>query len=230
FPNFNKACILQQMAPNAMAEQESQVWPLAPSRLHRRSDEENPTFKAIRRERSNKCFVYVFAAIVLQSVFILVFALVVLRVKSPGFNLSSVAVKSLKHTTSPTSSLNATLVTELAIKNKNFGEYKFEGSSASLWYGGFKVGEAKIGKGSVKARGTRRVSLSIEVRSNRLPQEAKNGFEGEMNSGYLKISSYAKLSGKVNLMKIMKKRKTIDTNCTMVVVLKSRTVKDLFCR
>ncbi|PQM36622.1 late embryogenesis abundant protein [Prunus yedoensis var. nudiflora] len=212
-----------------MAEQESQVWPLAPSRLFRRSDEENPTFKAIRRERSNKCFVYVFAAIVLQSILILVFALVVLRVKSPGFNLSSVAVKNLKHTTSPTS-LNATLATELVIKNKNFGEYKFEGSSASLWYGGFKVGEAKIGNGSVKARGTKRVSLSIEVKSNRLPQEAKNGFEGEMNSGYLKISSYAKLSGKVNLMKKIKTRKTIDTNCTMVVVLKSRTVKDLVCR
>ncbi|KAM1025067.1 hypothetical protein ACFX13_038965 [Malus domestica] len=214
-----------------MADQESQIWPLAPSRLHRRSDEENPTFKAIRRERSNKCFVYVFAGIVLQSIIILVFALVVFRVKSPGFNLSSVQIKTLKSTGSPAASFNATLSAQMAIKNKNFGEYKFEGSSASLWYGEFKVGEAKFAKGSVKARGTRKVNLRIEVRSNRLPKDVQNGGLGsEINSGFLNISSYAKISGRVHLMKIMKKRKTIDMNCTMVLVLKNKTVKDLVCR
>ncbi|KAF3447665.1 hypothetical protein FNV43_RR08367 [Rhamnella rubrinervis] len=71
-----------------MADQENHSWPMAPALIYQKSDEENPTFKAIRKERTNnKCFVFIFAGIVIHCIFILVFALIVLRPKSPDVKL-----------------------------------------------------------------------------------------------------------------------------------------------
>lgn len=209
-----------------MAE-ENQSWPLNPSRLNRRSDEENPIFKIIRKERSNKCFVYVFAAIVLLSIFILVFALVVLRPKSPSVKLRSVAVKSLRYTTSPFPSLNATLIAEISVENPNFGSFKFDNSTASFLYEGTQISGKKSAKGNVNARETKRINLSLEVRSSRLT-EAQN-LVNDLNSGIVKLSCRARFIGKVHLVKILKTKKSKDMNCNMSLSLKNRTIKDLLC-
>ncbi|XP_015896529.3 late embryogenesis abundant protein At1g64065 [Ziziphus jujuba] len=209
-----------------MAE-EIQSWPLNPSRLNHRSDEENPVFNNIRKERSNKCFVYVFTAIVLQSIFILVFALVVLRPKSPSVKLRSVTVKSLRYTTSPLPSLNATLVAEISIKNPNFGSFKFENSAVSFLYEGKQINGKKTVKGNVSARETKRFNVSVEVRSSRLSE--KQNLVNDLNSGIVKLSSLARIVGKVHLIKILKTKKTKEMNCTMSINLKNRTIKDLLC-
>ncbi|PON97740.1 Immunoglobulin-like fold containing protein [Trema orientale] len=210
-----------------MAE-ESQSWPLAPSRIHRRSDEENPTFKAIRKERANKCFIYVFSAIVVLSILLLVFALIVLRPKSPAVKLRSISVKSLRYATSPWPDINATLVAEVSIENPNFGPYRFENSSARFLYGGQKIGERRFGKGRVGAKGTGRLSLTMEVRSSRLPEGA-NELSSDLNSGVFKMSSYARISGKVRLIKIIQTRKTSEMRCNMTLVLKTKKIRDWRC-
>ncbi|PRQ17548.1 putative Late embryogenesis abundant protein, LEA-14 [Rosa chinensis] len=210
-----------------MADQESQVWPLAPGKLHQRSDE-NPTFKAIRRERSNKCFVYVFTGIVLFSIAILVFALLVLRVKSPEIKLRSVTVKNLKYSSWPPS-FNTSLSAQMTVKNPNFGDYEFVPTTVSFLYGGSKVGSTKVVKGQAKVKKTGRVSFGVDLRSNKLPEGANN-LTSDINSGMLKLTGTGKVSGKVTLWKIINKRKTGKMDCTMTLVLKSKTIKDLVCR
>lgn len=211
-----------------MADQESQVWPLAPGKLHNRSDYENPTFKAIRRERTNKCFVYVFAGIVLFCIAVLVFALLVFRVKSPEIQLRSVSVKNLKYSSWPPS-FNASLSAQMTVKNPNFGDYKFQPSTVSFLYGGSKVGSSKVAKGEAKVKKTGRVRFAVDVRSNRLPEGANN-LTSDINSGMLKLTGSGKVSGKVTLWKILNKKKTGKMDCTMTLVLKSKTIKDLVCR
>ncbi|XP_062074463.1 late embryogenesis abundant protein At1g64065-like [Humulus lupulus] len=210
-----------------MAE-ESQSWPLAPNRIHHRSDEENPAFKAIRKERSNKCFIYVFATIVALGLVLLVFSLIVLRPKSPDVKIRSVTVKSLHYATSPWPSVNATLVAELSIKNPNFGPYSFDASSARILYGGQKIGERRFTKGRTATKGTSRFSVTMDVRSSRLPEGANN-MTSDLNNGVFKISSYARISGKVQLIKIINNRKTREMKCSMTLVLKTKRIKDLRC-
>ncbi|XP_050378077.1 late embryogenesis abundant protein At1g64065-like [Argentina anserina] len=211
-----------------MADQESQVWPIAPGKLHRRSDDD-PTFKAIRRERTNKCFVYVFTGIVLFSIAILVFALLVLRVKSPEIRLRSVVVKSLKYTSSPPT-FNTSLSAHMSVKNPNFGDYEFVPTTVSFLYGGSKVGSTKVAKGQAKLKKTESLSFGpVDLRSNRLPEGA-NTLAGDINSGMLKLAVAGKVSGKVTLWKIINRRKTGKMDCTMTLVLKSKTIKDLRCR
>lgn len=212
-----------------MADQESQSWPLAPARVHRRSDDENPAFKALRKERTNKCFVYIFAGIVFLCAILLIFALIVFRSKSPDVRLRSVAVKSLRYSKSPSPSLNATLVAVVTIRNPNFGPYVFgNNNSASFLYGGAKLGEHKIGGGEARWKGTERMSITMEVRSSRLP-EGSNNLSGDLNSGFVNLSSYCRFTGKVHLLKIFKNRKTAKMNCNMTLVLRTKTIKDLRC-
>ncbi|EXC34335.1 hypothetical protein L484_006690 [Morus notabilis] len=212
-----------------MADQESQSWPLAPMRVHQRSDEENPAFKALRKERTNKCFVYIFAGIVILGAILLIFALIVLRSKSPEIKLKSVTVKSLDYSTSPWPSLNATLIATVAIKNPNFGPYRFgSNNSAVFLYGGGKLGEQRIRQGKATAKATKRVNVTVEIRTSRLPQ-GSNNLGGDLSSGMVNLSSYCKFTGRVHLIKIFENRKTAEMNCAMTLVLKTKMIKNLRC-
>lgn len=204
--------------------------PFAPSKMYLRSDEEIATFKALRKERSGKCFVFVFAAIVILCFFALVFALIVLRFRFPEVNLSSVAVKNLRlsnGTASSSSSFSATLATEMTIKNTNFGRFNLENSTMSVLYGGMSVGDIRIGSLSVKARETKKMNVAVEVKSNRL-SDTKN-LSSDMIAGMLKLNSYARLSGRVNFLDIIKKRKISGLNCSMTLNLTSGAFEDLQC-
>ncbi|KAK9277146.1 hypothetical protein L1049_006685 [Liquidambar formosana] len=212
-----------------MAE-ESEVSSLAPPRSYSRSDEELAWHmpNASRHKKSNKCLVYILAGIVIQSIILLSFASVVLRVTTPAVKLRWVAVKNLKYdSTTPSSSLNATLIAEVTVKNRNFGRFEFENSTASFTYGDMKLGDMKIGTGRVKARETNRVNVTAEVRSNGLPDNMN--LSSDIGSGTLELRSYAKLSGRVLVMKIVKKRETPEMNCNMTLNLSRGEIQDLLC-
>ncbi|KAA8520888.1 hypothetical protein F0562_011561 [Nyssa sinensis] len=185
--------------------EESQVLPLAPAQIHRRGDEEFATIKPnhVRQQRNSKCFVYILALIVLQSIAILAFALIVLRVKSPEVKLSSVAIKNLSYGTAPSPSVNVTMTAELTINNKNFGGFKYEKSNTTVSYGNAKIGDMKINTGRVRARGTGSVNVTVQVRSNELSDN--QNFSSDISSGLLKLSSYGRLSGRVHVLKMMNK-------------------------
>lgn len=209
--------------------EESQSWPLAAARLYRRSDEENPTLKAIRKERSNKCFIYVFSGIVILSIILLVLSLLFLRPKSPNLNLISIRVKNLKYSNSPLlPSLNASLVALLKIKNPNFGDFKFDPSTGCFLYGSVKIAEAKIGKGVLNFRGTKILNMNFEVRSNKLTNSYS--LRSDINYGMLKLTGYAKIKGKLHFLKIIKTTRTRDMICTMNLILRSKIIKDLQCK
>ncbi|KAJ4826158.1 hypothetical protein Tsubulata_037360 [Turnera subulata] len=213
-----------------MPEEDQGVQILAPAKSHPRSDEEYAPIKpkSSTPTSSSKCPVYLLAAIVLLTAIALVFSLVVLRPNTPDVELSQVIIEDLKYGNySPNPSLNMTLSAEIRIKNSNFGKYEFENSTASVLYEDVVVGEAKLGQGSVSARKTERMSAVVDVRSQRL-SDTKN-LSRDISSGMLKLSSYARLSGKVLLIKKIKKQKTAIMNCTMTLNLRSRSVQELLC-
>nr|DAD43220.1 TPA_asm: hypothetical protein HUJ06_001450 [Nelumbo nucifera] len=222
-----------------MAEKD-QVHPLAPASQRARSDEESTRntlqAKEFRRKRNVKCFAYIAAFVVFQTIIILVFALTVLKIKTPSVKLSSVTVDNLSlnpNTTASTvsPSFSMTVVAQVAVKNKNFGHFKFDNSTAIISYRGVAVGEALIPRARAKARKTRRMDVTMEVTSQRMSDDAL-GLENlrtDIDSGFLSFTSYAKLSGKVHLIKIMKKRKTAEMKCSFMVNLRDKTIQNLSC-
>ncbi|KAJ4711992.1 Late embryogenesis abundant protein [Melia azedarach] len=215
-----------------MAE-ESPIAPLAPTGPHHsRSDEEYAPIKRkpLSQEKSSKCLVYVLIIIVSISAILLVLSSIFLRANTPDVKLRSVTVKNLSYGNSTSPFFNATLVAELTIENENFGYFKFKNESGSVSYGGVTVGDVKIREGRVKARGTKRVNVTVEVRSsNGYSLGSKNNLSSDVNSGMLKLRSYVKLHGSVNLFDVLKKTKTPEVNCSIDLVLKIPEIEDLRC-
>ncbi|KAF5460612.1 hypothetical protein F2P56_020470 [Juglans regia] len=179
--------------------------------------------------QNRKCYAYIIAGVVFQTIIILVFALTVMRIKTPSVRIRSVTVQNLTYN-APNSPafFTVTLNAEIAVKNKNFGHFRFDKSTANVTFENVVVGDGDIIKGRAKARKTKRMNVTIDVSSNGVVTDGAE-LNNELNSGNLTLTCLARLRGKVTLMKMMKKRKTADMNCTMTVDLKSQAVHVLDC-
>lgn len=189
---------------------------------------ESEKFKSMQ---NRKCYAYIIAGVVLQTIIILVFALTVMRIKTPSVRLRSVTVQNLNYNASGSSFFSMTLNAEITVKNKNFGHFKFDHSTANITYGnGHIVGYGDIMEGRAKARKTKKMSVIIDVSTiNTGVGSDRAKLSDELNSGNVTLTSLARLRGKVTLMKVMKKKKTAEMNCTMTVDLKSGAVHALVC-
>ncbi|KAK4802698.1 hypothetical protein SAY86_000901 [Trapa natans] len=221
-----------------MNTEENQGNPLAPARLYGWSDVEFAPKGPLpplprKRRRASKCFVYILLWLVVQAAISLVVALVVIRVETPRLRLADVAVKSLRHDsfTSPPS-LNAILVANVSVKNKNFGAFRFNnGSSISVVYAGHPIGErVPIEAGRVRARHTGKVmNVTIQVKSDWLGADvAAKNLSGDLSSGMVRVSTYASLRGRIRVWGIVRRR-TSDMNCTIALNLNSSSVQYVRC-
>ncbi|XVF51404.1 hypothetical protein PTKIN_Ptkin04bG0182700 [Pterospermum kingtungense] len=214
-----------------MQDEDHQKKPLAPVEDYPRSDVEFGGFKpkALRpEEKSSKCLVYVLAIMVIVGTVLLTFSSVFLRVTSPGFEIGSVTVRNLQYgTNSSAPSFNFTLVTEVKVKNTNFGDFRFENTTGNVWFGRIGVGEMKIPTGRAQARATERFNVSVDVSSVRIPDSMN--LSSNISSGVLKLNSNGKLSGQVNVMNLMKRRRHPEMSCFMNLNLTAHKVQDLSC-
>ncbi|XP_030950466.1 late embryogenesis abundant protein At1g64065-like [Quercus lobata] len=208
-----------------------QVNPLGPESKEPRSDEESgskTSAEELKRKKRIKLAIYIAAFAVFQTIVILVFALIVMRVKTPKVRLGNDATfhnVTTGNSTSPSFDINFT--TQLRVKNANFGPYKYDSTIATFMYKGVTAGQVTIPKGKAGLRSTKKVGVTLNVNSKDLPSSAN--LAGDLKSGLLMLNSHAKLSGKVELMFIMKKKKSVEMNCTMTINLSSKEIHSMIC-
>ncbi|KAL0447868.1 UNVERIFIED_CONTAM: hypothetical protein Slati_1914700 [Sesamum latifolium] len=112
------------------------------------------------RRNNKKCLVYFAAFVVFQTAIILVFALTVMKVKSPKVRFNAMAVESFSsnNNNNNSTSINMRLLAQVTIKNTNFGHFKYQNSTLSVLYNGVQVGEVVV-PGDVPALEKRRSSI-----------------------------------------------------------------------
>ncbi|KAB1215403.1 hypothetical protein CJ030_MR4G025307 [Morella rubra] len=201
-----------------------QVYPLAPAKAHPRSDEESNSLSSdeLRRKKRIKLAIYIVAFAVFQVIVITAFALTVMKVKTPKVRLGTVA---LSNVNTDANSFDISFTTQVTIKNTNFGPYKYDATNVTFTYQGITVGQASIPKSKAGMRSTKKVSVTVNVNSNSLPTNPNLG-----SAGVLTLSSQAKLSGKVELIFVMKKKKSAEMNCTMTINVSTKAVQDVNCQ
>ncbi|WRX28462.1 Late embryogenesis abundant protein [Theobroma cacao] len=184
--------------------------------------------KELKRKKRMKCLAYVAAFVIFQTAIILVFALTVMRIKNPKFRIRSVLVDDLTFNNS-SPSFNMKFIAQVTVKNTNFGHYKFENSTVTFAYKGSQVGEALVTKGRARARArsTKKMNVTMDLNSNGVANDSDLG--SDLNSGFLTLTSQSILNGKVHLMKVIKKKKSVEMNCTMTVNLAQKLVRDIKC-
>lgn len=214
-----------------MEKNQQQGYPLAPANGYPRSDTELASNNAneLKKKKRIKLAIYIAVFAVFQVIVITAFGLTVMKVKSPKVRLSNIRFQTLETRASTSSpSFDISLITQVRIKNTNFGTYKFESTSASFKYQGTTVGEVVIPKGKAGFKSTKKMDVTVNLDSNALASTINLG--NELSSGILTLNSSAKMKGKVTLMLIMKKNKSADMNCTMTFDVSQKTVRSLQCK
>lgn len=114
---------------------------------------------------------------------------------------------------------------ELDVENTNFGRFEYDKSAISLSHGGIKVSEAFISNGEVKLRSTEGVKVTMDVNSDNIVS-SNSSLDSDIKLGFLNLTSHGRLDGKVYLMKVFKKKKSPEMNCTINVDLENKVVQD----
>ncbi|KAK4422563.1 Late embryogenesis abundant protein [Sesamum alatum] len=176
-----------------------------------------------RRSRK-KCLAYAAAFVVFQTAIILLFVLIVMKVRSPKVRFNAIAVESFSSNINNSTSINTRLLAQVTIKNTNFGDFKYENSTLSILYNGVHVGKAVVPRGRVGARKTKKFDISMG-----LSGISDDSLRNDMNSGVLTLSSRGKVSGKVHLIKVIKRNKSGEMKCDWNINLATRQVEDFKC-
>ncbi|KAK8623546.1 hypothetical protein V6N13_118429 [Hibiscus sabdariffa] len=184
--------------------------------------------KELKRKKRMKLLVYALAFAIFQTIVILVFSLTVMRIKTPKFRVLSITIEDLQAVTTNPPYFNIKLNTQVAVKNTNFGHFKFQNTTISFDYGGVGVGDALVARGRSKARSTKKMNVDVELNSNNIPNNSS--LQSEIESGFLALTCHSKLSGKVQLMKLIKKKKSAKMRCAMLVNLLTKAVQDIKCQ
>lgn len=206
-----------------MAEfKDRQGYPLAPANGRARSDEEANAAheRELKKKKRMKYLMYGIAFVVFQTIVIVIFALTIMKVKTPKFRVRSGNFQNSGNTTTLDISLNG----QFRVKNTNFGTYKYDSSSVTFLYRGTPVGSSVIPKSKAKLLSTKKIDFIVQLSST-----SNSELSNDISSGSVPLTTTSRLNGKVTLMFIMKKKKSTNMNCTMDLVLASGQLQNIKC-
>ncbi|XP_022774050.1 late embryogenesis abundant protein At1g64065-like [Durio zibethinus] len=214
-----------------MAEKRESPYPLVSDNGHPRSGEESAAAysKELKKKKRMKCLLYIVLFAVFQTGIILLFALTVMRIKKPKFRVRSGSfVEPFNIETGASPSFNLRMNTQFTVKNTNFGHFKYEAGNVTFAYRDTTVGVAIIEKARARARSTKKVDVMVVLSSSSLSNTNELG--SDIRSGVLRLTSYSNLDGKIHLMKVIKRKKSAQMNCTMDIEIATKTLGNIICK
>ena len=201
----------------------------APTNGYSRSDEEGArgSDRELRNKKRKKWALYIIAFIIFQAGIIALFTMTVMKFRTPKYRMRP--VNSLSTTSVQASSFNARLSTQLGIKNTNFGPYKYHASNISFYYKGTPIGSAVIPKSKADFRRTKKVNVEVDLA---VPSSLASNTEwgSAISSGVLHLTSQSRLTGKIEIMFIFKKKRAINLNCTMDLNITGKKLENITCK
>ncbi|XP_068307082.1 late embryogenesis abundant protein At1g64065-like [Pyrus communis] len=210
-----------------MAEKTNQGYPLAPANGYTRSDAESlQSADELKRKKRIKLAIYIGIFIVFQIMVITALSLTIMKVKTPKVRLGNINVQNL-NSVPATPSFDTKFTTQIKVKNTNFGPYKYDAAIITFLYQGATVGQVSIPKGKAGMLSTKNVDVEVSLSSSAL---SSSSLSSELSSGVLTLNSAATLTGKVELMFIMKKKKSSTMDCAIAFDLSSKTLQSLKCK
>ncbi|KAM7467759.1 hypothetical protein LguiB_015321 [Lonicera macranthoides] len=178
----------------------------------------------LKRKKRMKILLYVVIFVVFQTAIVTLFALTIMKFRTPKFRVGSANLQTFD--VQP-SSLNVRMNAQLSVKNTNFGHFRYRNTTIDFYHGDTKVGEAFVQRGRAKWRSTRRFNVIVDLRSSNIPSNSQ--LASDIRSGLLPLRAQSRLRGRVTIMFIMKKNKSANMNCTMNLAVPARQIQNLVC-
>ncbi|CAJ1927606.1 unnamed protein product [Sphenostylis stenocarpa] len=186
-------------------------------------------------KKSSKCLVYTLAIFVAILFVCLIFAFVTFRLGDPKIEFKSARLMQKSSSTnyrnvSSTSPFNVTIIARVSLTNPNLGSFHYGTSTVSVLYGtsSVRVGASKLKGATLEAKETKEMDLTIHMRFGKkvlVKEDAPNNIHSDM----FKLRSYAKLSGTLHVLNMLKKRKTIQMSCILNLNFTSFSTQHFQC-
>ncbi|KAH6760548.1 hypothetical protein C2S52_008968 [Perilla frutescens var. hirtella] len=181
--------------------------------------------RELRKKKRTKCFLYVVLFVIFQTGVITLFALTVMKVRTPKFRVSDASVTNFNAGAPANPSLRATVNALFTVKNTNFGRYKYRNTTVDLFYKEVKVGEVLVPNSRANWRSTRKFNVDVDLNIVGSPQ-----LGSDLSAGVVPITSRAQMRGRVELMFIMKKNRATNMDCSMDIVIATQTIRNIVCK
>ncbi|XP_057463852.1 late embryogenesis abundant protein At1g64065-like [Actinidia eriantha] len=214
-----------------MAEKaQQQGYPLAPANGYARSDAEASRSQSddeLRRQKRKKWALYIIAFVIFQTCVIVFFSMTVMKFRTPKFRVR--LANSFETFDVQPSSFNMRMNTQLGVKNTNFGPFKYGNSTVYFYYRGTQVGSAIIPKSKANFRRTKKVNIAVDLIAP-TSQASNSELAADVSSGIVPLTSTSRLSGKIEIMFIFKKKKSVNMNCTMDLNISAKQLQNIKCK
>ncbi|GMJ06237.1 hypothetical protein like AT2G46150 [Hibiscus trionum] len=206
-----------------MAEQQ-QVKPFAPVLFEARSSDSDEAEPQPKKTTYILCIGCIAALFLVLAVTVLTLSFTVFHIQDPMIRLNSMTIQSLEISSNGIlrTDVNVQLLVDVSIKNPNAASFKFDNGTVMVYYGGRVVGEGSHFQGKAKARRTLRRNVTVEIDPEKFLTDP--GFVADIiGSKGLNISSYTRISGRINVMNIMKRNVLVKFNCSTTFRLSPST-------
>ncbi|KAM7463750.1 hypothetical protein LguiA_031871 [Lonicera macranthoides] len=180
--------------------------------------------KELKRKKRMKILLYVVIFAVFQTAVVTLFALTIMKFRTPKFRVTSAGIETLN---SSTSSFNATMGVELSVKNTNFGHFRYRDTTIDFYHGEIMVGQASVPRGRAKWRSTRRFDVIVDLSANNIASNSQ--LANDIRDGVLPLRAQSRVRGRITIMFIMKKNKSANLNCNMMLLTQTRQIQNLVC-
>jgi len=202
--------------------------PLAPVRVHPRSDDEEKALKTMNRRRKFKLCGCVTAILLLLLVIVIVIlAFTVFKVKDPKVTTNEIQLTNFDvNVVQIPIKINMTMVVNMSIKNDNIASIKLGNSTTTVYYRGITVADAEIPPELVKAKKTTRLNVTIDAMADRLVSSPN--LLGDVLQGEMVMNTYSVIPGRVKIL-FIKKHVEMKMNCTMTINISKRGIQDMTC-
>ncbi|GAA0151029.1 hypothetical protein LIER_09837 [Lithospermum erythrorhizon] len=188
------------------------------------------TKKQRRRRRCIQCCGCATATILILVIIIVTLALTVFKVKDPKMKLNSITIDGWSQViwTNLQPGMNLTIIADVSVKNDNYASFKYRNASTNLFYDGGEVGEALNPPGNARARKTVRLNIEIVLMLDRIIGVQRLG--SDLIAMKLPVSSHTEITGKVSVMKIVKRTVDVKIDCNFVLNMQTQQIDDLSCK
>lgn len=169
--------------------------------------------------------------IVLVGIIILILAFTVFKAKEPVITVDNVQLGSINLPSNLNmSNLNFTLSLQVAVSvyNPNHASFRYGSSMSYVYYRTITVGEAPIPAGKIGARGTEMLHTTLKVNSSSSVLTEPN-LMADVASGVFPLSTYAQVSGRVNVLNIFKHHGRATSFCNLAISILTQSVLNMTC-
>lgn len=206
--------------------------------INEKFEEESATIanhQDIHKKNRMKFLAYFLVFFLCQTGIILLFALTLMKVRTPKFRVHNATFETFDvnvGTGNPSfNSFNLRMNVELELKNNNFGDYKYLNGTVYFFYDGDPIGEAVFPKSKAGIRSTKKFYVVVNISSltSKGPRQRVNA-PGSAAGGVLTLKSRSKLRGKVELIKVLKKKISTNMDCDLTFGVSDRAIRQISCK